>query len=106
MWKTLKKLWPKCGNSLPTAKQNHKGKIIYGPNELKKLLAKEYKERLRMRPIRPDLLNLKTRRKHIFEMKLKLALAKKSVHWKMSDLEIALAYLKKNKSRDNEGFIN
>ena len=35
MWKTLKNLWSKCGNSLTTAKQNHKGKIISGPNELK-----------------------------------------------------------------------
>ena len=25
VWKTLDKLWPKCGESLPTAKKNHKG---------------------------------------------------------------------------------
>ena len=41
MWKTLKKLWPKCGPTLPTAKRNHKGKIVTGPQELKRLLAKE-----------------------------------------------------------------
>ena len=39
----------------PTAKKNHKGKLITGPSELKKLLAKEYKERLRSRPARPDM---------------------------------------------------
>ena len=25
MWKTLQKLWPKCGTTLPTANNNHKG---------------------------------------------------------------------------------
>ena len=55
MWKTVSKLWPKCGTTLPTTKKNHMGKIISGPRELKKLLAKEYKERLRSRPVRPDL---------------------------------------------------
>ena len=52
MWKTLKKLWPKCGPSLPTAKKNHQGKTVTGPGELKQLFAKEYKERLRTRPMR------------------------------------------------------
>ena len=28
MWKTLKKLWPKCRSTLPTAKRNHRGKIV------------------------------------------------------------------------------
>ena len=28
MWKTLRKLWPKCGASLPSAKRNHKGRLI------------------------------------------------------------------------------
>ena len=27
MWKLMKKLWPKTGNNLPTAKKNHKGKL-------------------------------------------------------------------------------
>ena len=33
MWKTLQKLWPKCGTTLPTAKKNHKGVIISGQGE-------------------------------------------------------------------------
>ena len=55
MWKQLKKLCPKFGRSLPTAKRNHKGKIVSGEREIKTLLAKEYRERLRSRPIRPAL---------------------------------------------------
>ena len=106
MWKIVKKLWPKCGTTLPTAKKNHRGKIVSGPHELKKLLAKEYKERLRSRPVRPDLLEFEGRKKMIFKMKMKLAESTKSPEWTMSDLDRALRDLKRNKSRDNEGFIN
>ena len=106
VWKKMDKLWPKCGNSLPTAKKNHDGRIISAPNELKSLLAKEYKERLRTRPVRPDLKHLKKGKKRIFLMKLKLAESNKSKPWTLSDLDKALSDLKNNKSRDPEGFLN
>ena len=102
----MDKLWPKCDNSLPTAKKNHEGRIISAPNELKSLLAKEYKERLRTRPLRPDLKHLKKGKKRIFLMKLKLAESHKSKPWTLSDLDKALGDLKNNKSRDPEGFLN
>ena len=106
VWKTMSKLWPKVGATLPTAKKNHAGRIISEPNELKQLLTKEYKERLRERPVMPDLGNLKLRKSRIFKMKLMLAEANFSDLWTMSDLENALADLKDNKSRDNDGLIN
>ena len=55
IWKLNKKLWPKAGISLPTAKRNHRGKIVSAPGEIKKLLGKEYIDCLRSRPVRPDL---------------------------------------------------
>jgi hypothetical protein len=61
VWKTMNKLWPKVESKLPAAKKNHKGQIISEPNQIKNLLAKEYKERLRARPIRPDFDNLEIR---------------------------------------------
>ena len=106
MWKIVRKLWPKCGSTLPTAKKNHRGQIISGPSELKKLLAKEYKERLRSRPVRPDLLEFEERKTLIFKMKMQLAESNESSEWSISDLENALNDLKRNKSRDNEGLIN
>ena len=102
----MKRLWPKHGNLLPTAKRNHSGKIVSGPSEIKKLLAKEYKERLRSRPVRPDFEHLKGTKSDIFKMKLKLAENKSSMPWDMSHLESALSHLKNNKSRDPEGYIN
>ena len=38
VWKLLKKISPKSSPTLPTAKRNHKGKIISGPKEIKTLL--------------------------------------------------------------------
>ena len=106
MWKTLKKLWPKCGNSMPSAKKNHRGKVISGPRGLKKLLAKEYKERLRTRPVRPDYQEIDEQKEKVFQLKMKLAATRKSPDWTLSDLEKALGDLKRNKSRDPEGLIN
>ena len=34
---------PKNGTSIPTAKKNHKGRIVSDPGELRKLLGKEVK---------------------------------------------------------------
>ena len=106
MWRLYKKLWPKTGVSVPTAKKDHRGKMISTPRGIKKLLVKEYKDRLRSRPYRPDLQQLKKRRKRIFKLKMKLAKAKKSSDWKMEDLDKALSNLKNNKSRDYDGYIN
>ena len=106
VWKTLNKISPKHGISVPRAKKDHMGKIVSAPSELTKLLAKEYKERLRTRPIRPDLGYLGQRKQRILQMKLKLASNRTSSPWTMSDLEAALKDLKNNKSRDPEGLVN
>ena len=82
----MDKLWPKIGATKPTAKKNHQGRIVSAPTELKQLLSKEYKERLRNIPVRPYLEHFLKRRKGIFNMKVKLAKANHSSLWKMSDL--------------------
>ena len=46
MWKLKKRLWPKHKESIPTGKINHQGKLVTSPDEIKTLLANEYKERL------------------------------------------------------------
>ena len=106
MWKKHKKLWPKCGNNFPTAKKNHRGKLVSNPGAIKRLLAREYKDRLRRRPVKPDFQDMRKRRQEIIEMKLFLAGRKKSRDWTMGDLEEALKDLKNNKSVDCEEYIN
>ena len=74
-------MWPKCANSLPTSKINHEGNIISAPEGIKKLLAKEYKERLRTRPMRSDLSHSKKIKKQLFQMKMRLAEDNPSKNW-------------------------
>ena len=66
VWKVLKRIGPKHGSPMPIAKRNFRGKLVSTPSEIKKLLAKEYKQRLRDRPLRPDLGDLRDRRNEIF----------------------------------------
>ena len=106
VWKTIEKLWPKCGSLLPTAKINHVGRIVSEPTELKALLSKEYKERLRTRPIRPDLKSMEDRKIKIFDLKMRLAETNNTKIWNMTKLDTALKDLKNNKTRDNDGLIN
>ena len=73
--------------------QDH-GKIISGRKEIKNLLAKEYRNRLRTRPARPEFLPTRLRRKKIFEIKMSLAQLRKTPPWTMKDLESALCNLK------------
>ena len=70
------------------------------------MLAKEYRERLRERPLRPDFDDLENRKSKIFKQKLRLASLMKSKPWTMNHLEKALADLKMGRSRDPEGLIN
>ena len=105
MWKLLKKLWPKY-NTQANAKQDHMGKIISNPKALKLLLMREYKERLRKRPMKEDMKHLKMTKEKILKMKMILASCNKTPEWTPKDLDNALAKLKNNKSRDFEGFCN
>ena len=73
LWKLMKNLWPKNISVIPTAKRNHRGEVVSGPTEIKNVLSKEYKERLRLRPFRPDLKHFMGMKKTIFKMKMKLA---------------------------------
>ena len=97
MWKCLKSICPKVKPSLPSAKRNFKEEIISGRKEIKNLLAKEYRNRLRTRPARPEFLPTILRRKRIFDIKMSLAQLRKTPPSTMKDLESALCDLKRKK---------
>ena len=106
VWKLLKHKFPKFQTPNPIAKRNYNGKLITDLEEIKSLLEKEYTDRLRVRPVRPDLGDLECRKKEIFELHLRLAEGISTKPWLMKDLERALMNLKIKKSRDHEGYIN
>ena len=103
MWKLKKKLWPKQKESIPTGKTNHQGKLVTSPDEIKTLLSKEYKERLRPRPEHPGFKDIFKIKKEAFEEKMKEAKLNKSPEWTMKELEEVLQDVNPNKSRDPFG---
>ena len=68
VWNTLKKICPKFKTPVPIAKKDFKGKLITNSDEIKALLIQEYTHRLRTRPIRPDLGDIRKRKNKIFKL--------------------------------------
>lgn len=106
VWKSMRKTWPKVPNKIRQGKRNHRGEMVSSPAELKKLLLKEYENRLRTRPSKSDVAKIIQLKAKCFEIKLKLARNRPSPPWSMADLEQALDDLKLKKSRDPRGLVN
>ena len=87
-------------------KKDGKGNLVTNHRDLKKLYLKTYTQRLRNRPMKEGLEELKKSKNELFNARLKLASQKKSEPWKMEDLEGALKHLQKDKARDPLGWAN
>ena len=59
-WKIKRKCLPKNGKALPVSKINSGGRLVSNPVELKQLYLRTYEHRLRHRPIKPGLEDIKT----------------------------------------------
>ena len=59
IWKILKKNYPQDLNKIPMGKKDRKGNIITNHEGLKSLFLDTYVNRLRNRPMKPDLEELK-----------------------------------------------
>ena len=106
IWKLLKKNYPKILTAVPVGKKDGKGNIITNHEGLKKLYLQTYVNRLRNRPIKPDLEEMMKLKTELFELRLQLSKKEKSQPWTMEDLNRALKSLKKDKARDPNGLIN
>ena len=71
MWKLKQQIWPKKHETIPTGKLNNQGQMVTDPEELKKLYATEFKERLRSRPTHPEFLQIQNLKDSIFKLKRK-----------------------------------
>ena len=106
IWNLLKTKYPKILPAVPTGKKDHKGNIVTNHLGLKKLYLQTYEHRLRNRPIRKDFEEIMQLRNDLFSIRLKLSQNRKSLPWKMEDLQKVLNALKKNKARDPNGWIS
>ena len=106
MWKILKKNYPQDLNKIPMGKKDRKGNIITNHEGLKSLFLDTYVNRLRNRPMKPDLEELKELKEELFELRLGLSKMKQGSVWTIKHLDMALKGLKKDKARDPGGLVN
>ena len=106
LWTLLKRKFPKINSSFPVGKKDRKGNLITNHEGLKKFYFKTYINRLRNRPMKDGFEELKELKDILFKLRLKLCKKQKSKPWDMKDLEAAQKELKKDKSRDPNGWLN
>ena len=80
LWKILKHKFPKNSLAVPVGKRNRSGKIVTEHQELKHLYLKTFTQRMRNRPMKKELENLKEIKEDLFISRLKLAESNKSAH--------------------------
>ena len=106
LWTLLKRKFPKTESAIPVGKKDRRGNVITSHIGLKHLYLKTYVNRLRSRPIREDFEELKQLKETLFQLRLNFCKTQKTAPWNMKDLEAAIEELKKNKSRDPNGWKN
>ena len=103
MWKLKRELWPKKAPTLPTAKRNHKGRLISSPKELLLALQKEYQDRLRPRKCKEQLREHMGKVHDVTELKLLYAWQNKSPAFTIQELEQGIKDMNKGRARDPQG---
>ena len=78
MWKLKQKVWPKKQETIPTGKFNNQGHMVTDSEELKKLYASQFKERLRRRPTNPEFYEIQKLKDLIFKLKMEKVKANKT----------------------------
>ena len=80
--------------------------MITGQDGIKKLVLKAITERLRKRPMHPNLKTLEKAKTKLTNMRLKIASRRKSVSWNVNNMNKVIRSMKNNKCRDPAGLIN
>ena len=106
VWGIMRKVFPKTMETLPFAKKDFDGNVISSQSELKLLYLKTFKNRLRHRPIKAGLAEIKRLKDDLCHERILVATENKSVPWKLDDLKKVLRALKNGKSRDPQGMLN
>ena len=105
LWRLRKKLFPSYREP-PTAMKDEAGKVVTSIDEIEQLSITTYENRLKNRPMLPELEYMKNEKEFLCELKIKAAKTNKTALWTESDLEKVLKSLKKSKSRDPLGLAN
>ena len=105
LWKLKKKLCPKVKEP-PTAMLDNKGNLLTSETAIQDRALEVFAKRLENNKIEEPLKDLEVDTNKLCELRLKLCKTKKSEHWTLEDLKSAVKGLKKDKSRDSDGYAN
>ena len=106
MWNMKKRHCPKRKCTLPVAKENQLKRFLRPPQEFKASLQQEYKERLRVRKIRPDFKDQNIMDKELIRLRVNEARHNKSEPFENEELEGILDFLNQGRARDPEGLCS
>ena len=104
-WKLKRRLFPFTGDP-PMAKKDEIGNIITAPETIKNLYVDTYKDRLRNRSMKPELMDIFHLKSELWETRNENLKNIKSKPWEAEDIEAVLKSMKNNKSRDPNGMMN
>ena len=105
LWKLKKKLFPLAVDP-PMAKRDQAGNIITAPEAIKDLYIDTYKDRLKNRSMKPELMDVYFLKTELWASRNENMKKNKSMPWTREDLEAVLKSLPNNKSMDPNGMIN
>ena len=106
MWNLKNRIFPKHPKPVPVAKKNVDGRLITSHSEIKDLYLDTFRHRLRHRPMKEDLRDLENLKEELCSKRLQLSKMCKSKKLDIESLKKVILQLKKNKSRDAQGWIN
>ena len=104
-WMLKKKLCPRAMDP-PTAMIDENGKLTTSAQGVTQLSVKHYSKILENRPMLEKYSKLQKDKEDLCEERVNTAKQNKTPMWDKEDLDTVLKYLKKNKSRDPNGFAN
>ena len=103
LWKLRKKMCPN-NRDPPTAMLDKQGNLLTSDESITNRALEVYSERLANNKIKPHLEEFENDTNTLCEIRLKISKKKTTDPWSIEDLKLALKHLKKDKSRDPEGF--
>ena len=107
-WKELAKINPnsKKQEPKPLAFKDKKGNLLTNHDIIKKHCLDNIMNRLRKRPIHPELIKLQNRKIKLSKLRIKKAQQKKTNPWTLKQMEKGIQSMKNKKCRDAQGLVN
>ena len=105
VWKLKKALCPRTRDA-PCAMNDANGNLITSDKALEKRALQVYAERLEGNTVEDHLKDLEKDTNMLCELRVKVSTVNRTEPWTMDDLMEVLKHLKKDKSRDPEGWAN